>query len=172
MKNAVSFLVVLAVLLIGSELLACTATGTLSHARRMRDSDEYKVVRAAVVDDIATPREWVYAEAVEAAVGATMFEAFIGTNRARRRGRTRSSARPRAVDSYEHAMEILYSEARIRHAYWDFEDNTKSIRVKTVRDHAIMHGEEWEHGIDVGGRKLDDHWYETPRVSPTVDHAG
>ena len=161
-KLLITSLALVATLAIGEIANACTATGVYDRATRIEDSEIYDTVRDVIETDSGIQREnWQDPDATHAAVGTVLREAW------NRDGSGSWGNAAQELSVYERLLSTTGSVRSLLNKDKTYPHNG----IKTVRDHAIMHGNDWENGAYSGaGRPAGRVW--NPPVQPPVDHAG
>ena len=167
-KIAICAAFVLAVL-VATDAQACTATQVYERARQAKDTEYYKNARDAILTDTQIQGEdWQYTESVDAAAGTMLHEAAA-----------KDFGTLFDAENYSRQLDQYHKFLATKEQAKGFLDmpSSGSHGAATVRDHALLHGNEWEDIINTPSdpnNVAKTPWIPQPKpVEPApVDHAG
>jgi hypothetical protein len=140
MKKIAQCVVVLAVVFATSAAFACSATQIFERAEGMKRTPEFSMARDVVVQEYLSEHAWTKVEALDAAIGTLLRENWE---------QTRFNDQEYLTDTIARGVELLELPTLVGGAWGHTEAG-----IVTIRDHALVHGYEWEHDTDYCG--VDD----------------
>jgi hypothetical protein len=162
----IALLMIAGVMVAADTAEACVASGVLGRGRSVRTHEHYDNVEQVVTSVIGADEEWTKQDAIDAAIGTIYREAM-------------EQSEWDELETVDKVMDFLDEEAFTMdpsQATRSFGTRHIELGVRTVRDHATLHGSEWEEEYDkVLDRTINNSnggtWTRPVTITP-VDHAG
>jgi hypothetical protein len=169
-----SWILVLAILLVcGATAEACSASSVIRKAEDHAGTDHYNAIEEVVIETMTTTEGWEHEEATTAAIGSIIYDIAKWWYWDNGNG---------DVDWTRWDSAIEVDSSLDREYCWKYQTDHWDLLgagpgCDSIRDHALMHGTDWENGFDTINEQPIAEWYEEndggdDEPLPTSDHAG